>query len=132
MLLRDSNISVYKVLRYLKIDFFPMECIYVFLLILRINSSYSCTDCSLHRVIYRLFCTLIRTLRRLTKSETSSIIFSEATKCVRPTMNQLHIISFFSATPCSFKTTVVIISDSKTIDNKEIFYSLTNERDARR
>jgi hypothetical protein len=93
--LKDVGISVYKVLRYLKIDFFLMECIYVLLLILRINSSYSSTDCSLHRVIYRLFCALIRTLRRLTKSETSSIIFSEATKCVRPTMNQLHIISFF-------------------------------------
>jgi len=38
----------------------------------------------------------------------------------------------FYAIPCSFKTTVVIISDNKTSDKRETFYSLTNERDASR
>ena len=38
----------------------------------------------------------------------------------------------FSAIPYSFKATVVIISDIKTSDKKETFYSLTNEGDARR
>ena len=130
--LKDTGISEHKVLRYLKIDSPPVECINVFLLILRINSNYPCTGYSLHRVIQVSLCKLVRTLRTQMKSETFPIIFSEATNCVRPTMNQLHIISFFSAIPCSFKTAVVFISDRKTSDKKETLYSLTNETDAKK
>jgi hypothetical protein len=60
----------------------------------------------------------------MTKSETSSIKFSEATNCVRPTMNQLHIISFFMQSPVLSRPLLSLSQTTKRAIKRKHFTAL--------